>query len=116
MKKMGLAFLFSNLLIHSASALSDLSDDEYRACSVVGTTSEAALTMRYDGMSIDETNAQLEDLAEGFRHISGTSITVMVSEAYQRPYRRSASDQRLEAADFGNVYYNGCIRIRELQK
>lgn len=112
MKNIGLPLLIATLLIHTTAVHAQLSDDEYRLCAATGDMAEGALTLRYDGNSQEETIDFFSEASEGFSSFNGLRLETMVAEAYQRPYHRSAAQQRAEAADFGRVYYEGCIRRR----
>lgn len=116
MKNIGLSLLVATLLIHTSAVHAQLSDDEYRMCGAAGDMAQGALALRYSGLDIEETNEYLDEGREGFRNVTGIKLETMISEAYQRPYRRSSSEQSREAADFGRVYYEGCIQIREYNR
>lgn len=113
--KKALLSSFLLVLLNPSSAIAAISDEEHRLCSATGDVAEGALTLRYNGNNQDETVEFFSEASEGFRSFTGVRLETMVAEAYQRPYHRSASQQRAEAADFGRVYYEGCVRIREYQ-
>ncbi len=112
MKNIGLPLLLATLLTHTTAVYAELSDDEYRMCGTVGDMAEGALSLRYGGLTMEETNEYMVEVRESFPAFTGTKLETMIAEAYQRPYRRSASEQSREAADFGRVYYEGCLQRR----
>ena len=103
--------LVIGLTVYSTNLIAEKNDDGvYRVCSVVGNTSEAVLSLRYSGMSSPEIAEQLESVKQPFLKASGYPLQTMIREAFNRPYHRKPGAQAAEAADFGEVYYQGCLR------
>ncbi|WP_447928477.1 hypothetical protein [Vreelandella sp. EE27] len=115
MKKSVSPLFLAILFGHSTAVLAGISDEEHRLCAASGDMAEGAMMLRYDGNSQEETLEFFSEASEGFSSFNGVKLETMVAEAYQRPYHRSASQQRAEADDFGRVYYEGCVRVREHQ-
>lgn len=109
--------LFTKVLIigvtaYSSNLIAESNDDAvYRVCSVVGNTAEGVLSLRYGGMSSTEVFEQMESINQLFFDASGVPLRTMIKEAFNRPYHRKSRVQAMEEADFGEVYYRGCLRM-----